>query len=188
MTTDADRPAPAQTVGPFFGFALPVPGGGEVAPLAHPDVIVLHGVVYDGAGEPVPDALLEFWQAGPDGSLTPRPGSLSRDGVGFTGFGRVPVDAAGHFVLRTLRPAAPPDRPDAAPYLAVVIFARGLMQHLFTRVYLPDLAERNAADPLLAGLDEARRSTLVAIREDERTYRFDIRLQGEGETVFLAYS
>ncbi|MEU8354342.1 protocatechuate 3,4-dioxygenase subunit alpha, partial [Streptomyces sp. NPDC048845] len=133
-------PTPSQTVGPFYGYALPFAGGGDVAPAGHPDTITVHGRVFDGAGAPVPDALLEFWQAGPDGSLAGAPGSLrrdpvtgavvGRDGVEFTGFARVPTDADGHYALRTLPPGGD------APYLSVCVFARGLMHHLFTRAYL----------------------------------------------------
>src|SRR5690606_34990240 len=99
------------------------------------------GYVHDGAGDPVPDALLEFWQAAPDGSRTGAPGSLrrdqatgavlGRDGVAFTGFGRVAVDADGHYALRTLPPGG-------LPYISVCVFARGLLHHLYTRVYLSD--------------------------------------------------
>jgi protocatechuate 3,4-dioxygenase alpha subunit len=198
------EPTPSQTIGPFFGFALPFPGGETIAPPGHPDTITIHGDVYDGKGETISDALIEIWQAAPDGSTTGAPGSLrsdvpsgramGRDGVNFTGFGRVSVDRAGHYVLHTLPPghAARASRPGAvgvsAPYLSVCFFARGLLLHLYTRIYLPDNAEANAADPVLAALEPARRATLVATRERERVYRFDIRVQGEGETVFLEFS
>ncbi|WP_069812220.1 protocatechuate 3,4-dioxygenase subunit alpha [Streptomyces sp. TP-A0874] len=188
-------PTPSQTVGPFYGYALPFTGGGEVAPAGHPDTVTVHGYVYDGSGAPVPDALLEFWQADPDGGLAGAPGSIrrdpvtgaviGRDGVAFTGFGRVPTDADGHYALRTLPPGGP------APYLAVCVFARGLMHHLFTRAYLVEAdGGPEPADPLLAGLAPERRATLLARREPERhrSYRFDVRLQGEEETVFLDFS
>lgn len=184
------EPTPAQTVGPFFGYGLPFPGGGELAPAGHPDALVVHGFVCDGEGRPIPDAVLDFWQAAPDGSRTGAPGSLrvdtssgrllGRDGVRFTGFGRVGTDADGHWALRTLPPA-----PDA-PYLAVCVFARGLLHHLFTRIYFPGAAE----DALLAGLSPERRATLVARAEGERVFRFDVRLQGgeAEETVFLDFA
>ena len=192
ITFDA---TPSQTIGPFYGYALPFAGGGEVAPAGHPDTVTVHGRVLDGAGEPIPDALLEFWQAGPDGSRAGAPGSLrrdqvtgavlGRDGVEFTGFGRVATDADGHYVLRTLPPAAD------APYLAVVVFARGLLHHLHTRVYLPGPAGTDAlaGDPLLALLPPARRATLVAVEERDGVHRFDLRLQGgaDEETVFLEF-
>jgi protocatechuate 3,4-dioxygenase alpha subunit len=180
-------PTPSQTVGPFFAFGLPFDGGGDVVPPGTPGAISLHGTVRDGAGAPIPDALLEFWQTGPDGRLPSRPGSLHRDGRSFTGFARVPTDRAGDYAIRTLRPAAPAGSADA-PHIAVTVFARGLLHHLFTRVYFPNHTEANAADPLLAALDEDRRATLVAVPDGTVTgpgYRFDIRLQGPGETVFL---
>ncbi|MBB5938692.1 protocatechuate 3,4-dioxygenase subunit alpha [Streptomyces zagrosensis] len=181
------RPTPSQTVGPFYGYALPFPAGGSPAPAAHPGAVTVHGVVRDGAGVPVPDALLEFWQAAPDGSLTGHPGSLrrdpvtggflGRDGVHFTGFARVPTDADGHWTLRTLGP------PAATPYLSVCLFARGLMHHLYTRVYLAE----PPADALLDALPADRRATLLAGGEGEGVYHFDIHLQGEKETVFLDF-
>jgi protocatechuate 3,4-dioxygenase alpha subunit len=104
--------------------------------------------------------------------------------VEFTGWGRVQTDASGHWTARTLRPGA---RGRNAPYLSVCVFARGLLVHLFTRIYLPGDETALAADPLLARLDGARRDTLIAKDDGRGTYRFDIRLQGEGETVFLEF-
>jgi protocatechuate 3,4-dioxygenase alpha subunit len=180
-------PTPSQTVGPFFAFGLPFDGGGDIVPPGTPGAISLHGTVRDGAGAPIPDALLEFWQTGPDGRLSSRPGSFHRDGRSFTGFARVPTDRAGDYTVRTLRPAAPSGSPDA-PHVAVTVFARGLLHHLFTRIYFPNHVEANAADPLLASLPEDRRATLMAVPDGSVTgpgYRFDVRLQGQGETVFL---
>ncbi|MFG2226725.1 protocatechuate 3,4-dioxygenase subunit alpha [Streptomyces sp. NPDC048644] len=185
--TDTFLPTPSHTVGPFYGYALPFPEGEQIAPKGHPDTIVLHGHVRDGEGDPVPDALLEWWQAAPDGSLPRASGSLRRDpvtggflgrnGTGFTGFGRVATDADGHYALRTLPPGN-----TGLPYLSVCVFARGLLHHLFTRAYLAD-----GADPLLDALPKERRPTLIARPDAHRTYRFDIRLQGERETVFLEF-
>jgi protocatechuate 3,4-dioxygenase alpha subunit len=189
------QPTPSHTVGPFYGYALPFPDGGDVAPAGRTDAVTVHGRVYDGAGAPVPDALLEMWQADPEGDVSGAPGSMRRDpvdgghlgrnGVDFTGFARVSTDADGHWSIRTLPPGA---RPGHAPYISVCVFARGLLHHLFTRVYFPEDAEAHATDPLLTSLDAGRRETLVA--EAERvagSYRFDIRLQGEKETVFLDF-
>ncbi|MFI8191264.1 protocatechuate 3,4-dioxygenase subunit alpha [Streptomyces sp. NPDC085946] len=187
-------PTPSHTVGPFYGHALPFPGGGDIAPVGHPDAIALQGYVYDGNGDPLPDAFVELWGPDPDGELPRVDGSMRRDpasggflgrnGVEFTGWGRVQTDANGHWSARTLRPGA---RGRNAPYLSVCVFARGLLVHLFTRIYLPGDPAALAADPLLARLDEARRDTLVAKDDGKGTYRFDIRLQGEGETVFLEF-
>ncbi|MFH0177680.1 protocatechuate 3,4-dioxygenase subunit alpha [Streptomyces cacaoi] len=187
-------PTPSHTVGPFYGHALPFPGGGDIAPLGHPDTIVLQGYVYDGEGNPLPDAFLELWGADPEGNLPQVDGSMRRDsssggflgrnGVEFTGWGRIQTDANGHWSARTLRPGA---RGHSAPYLSVCVFARGLLVHLFTRIYLPDDEAALTADPLLTRVDPARRDTLIATRGELGTYRFDIRLQGEGETVFLEF-
>ncbi|MEV7324868.1 protocatechuate 3,4-dioxygenase subunit alpha [Streptomyces sp. NPDC093970] len=186
-------PTPSHTVGPFYGHALPFRGGEDVAPLGHPDTVAVHGYVLDGAGSPVPDALVEVWGADPDGNLSTTDGSMRRDaatgdhlgrnGVEFTGWGRIQTDADGHWYVRTLRPGA---RGDSAPCLAVCVFARGLLVHLFTRIYLPGDDAALAADPLLTRVGE-RRDTLIAAAEGPGTYRFDIRLQGEGETVFLEF-
>ncbi|GGX44413.1 protocatechuate 3,4-dioxygenase subunit alpha [Streptomyces fructofermentans] len=186
--TERLLPTPSHTIGPFYGHALPFPDGGRVAPQGRPDAITLHGHVYDGEGRTVPDALLDFWQAAPDGSVTGAPGSMrrdpstggfaGRDGVGFTGFGRVPTDADGHYALHTLMPGNA-----GLPYISVCVFARGLTHHLFTRAYLAD-----GTDPLLDALPAGRRGTLLAAGGPHRTYRFDIRLQGEGETVFLEFT
>ncbi|GGR42871.1 protocatechuate 3,4-dioxygenase subunit alpha [Streptomyces netropsis] len=169
---------PSQTIGPFHGTALPFPGGGEAAPVGHPDTITVHGCLSDGDGAPVPEALLEFWQAAPDGSLVGAPGSLRRDGAAFTGFGRVVTRDDGRYTLRTLPPGG-------APYLALCLLVPGLTRHLFTRVYLA-FPEH---DPLIEALPPARRATLLAAPEagGHRTYRFDIRLRGGAETVFLAF-
>ncbi|MFE4018189.1 protocatechuate 3,4-dioxygenase subunit alpha [Streptomyces sp. NPDC059101] len=181
-------PTPSQTVGPFYGSALPFPGGPEPAPAGHPEPLTVHGTVYDGAGEPVSDALLELWQPAPDGSRTGAPGSLrrdpttggfaGRDGVTFTGFARVPTDADGRWAIRTLPPGG-------VPYLSLCVFARGLLHHLYTRIYLPGPA--TDADPLLAALGPQRRTTLLAHETAPRGYRFDVRLQGPEETVFLDF-
>ncbi|WP_217253795.1 protocatechuate 3,4-dioxygenase subunit alpha [Streptomyces sp. AC602_WCS936] len=187
-------PTPSHTVGPFYGYALPFRGGEDIAPVGHPDTITVHGYVYDGEGDPLPDALLEVWGPGPDGELPTADGSMRRDpasggflgrnGVEFTGFGRIQTDANGHWYARTLRPGA---RGNSAPYVSVCVFARGLLVHLFTRIYLPGDAAALAADPLLSRVDAGRRDTLIAVDEGHGTYRFDIRLQGEGETVFLEF-
>ncbi|MFG2263939.1 protocatechuate 3,4-dioxygenase subunit alpha [Streptomyces sp. NPDC048720] len=186
-------PTPSHTVGPFYGYALPFRGGEDIAPLGHPDTVTVHGHVLDGEGKPVPDALVELWGPRPDGTVPRVDGSMRRDpatgghlgrnGVEFTGWGRIQTDADGHWYARTLRPGP---RGGSAPYLSVCVFARGLLVHLFTRIYLPGDEAALAADPLLARVGD-RRGTLIAGDEGAGTYRFDIRLQGEGETVFLEF-
>lgn len=175
---------PGQTVGPFFGYALPYPGSDQLVPAGHRDAIRLHGTVYDGADHPVPDALIEIWQPDQDGVVPRRSGSMHRDGFTFTGFGRAAVDASGHYSFSTLRPG--PTADGAAAFFAMTVLARGLTNRLFTRAYLPDDGAALAADPLLGSVHEDRRATLVAT-PDEHGYTFDVRLQGDGETVFLAF-
>ena len=176
---------PSQTIGPFFAFALPYEGGPELVPGHHPLAIRLHGTVFDGSGEPVPDAVIEIWQAGERGILPTATGSLARDRYTFTGFGRDATTLAGDFNFTTIKPG-PVD--GSAPYILVTVFARGLTHHLFTRAYFDDETDLNAADPLLADLPDDRRPTLIAVSDDEGSYRFDIRLQGDGETVFLEFA
>lgn len=176
-------PTPGQTVGPFFHDALPYPRGeGLVAP-ATPGSLHLHGTVHDGEGRPVPDALVEIRQAGPDGSVPLVEGSRRREGTAFTGWGRCATDAAGRYRFRTVEPGA--TSPGGAAFFSVVVFARGLLDRLFTRAYLPGAGVDT--DPFLAALDERDRRSLIAVREDTGDLRFDVHLQGERETVFLAF-
>lgn len=182
------HPTPGQTVGPFFHDALPWPGDAELVPPGSDGAVRLHGVVRDGAGDPVPDALVELWQAGPDGRVVQQPGSLHRDGHTFTGFGRCATDRTGTYSFTTLPPG--PHAPGAAPFFALTVFARGLLHRLLTRAYLPagsgGTAEALAGDPLLAGLDAAGRDTLLCHAEGDALRR-DLVLQGPGETVWLTY-
>jgi protocatechuate 3,4-dioxygenase, alpha subunit len=179
------EPTPGQTVGPFFGFALPYPGDNKLVPPGHPASVRLHGRVLDGADQPVPDALIEIWQPDRDGVPPQAAGSLRRDGFTFTGWGRASTDGDGRYTFSTIAPG--PTAPGAAAFFAICVFARGLLDRLFTRAYLPGDDEALANDPLLTSVAPDRRSTLVATR-DELGFTFDIRLQGERETVFLEYS
>jgi protocatechuate 3,4-dioxygenase, alpha subunit len=176
-------PTPGQTAGPFFGLALPYPGGADLVAPGRADAVRLFGRVLDGHGQPIPDALLEIRQAGPDGRIPLTAGSLRRDGLTFTGWGRAETDAEGRYTFTTL---VPPAADGAAAFLAMAVVARGLTDRLFTRVYLPDDAAALERDPLLSALPPDRRSTLVARRE-EGGLRFDVVLQGKAETVFLTY-
>lgn len=173
-------PTPGQTIGPFFHFALPYAGDRELVAPGRQDAVLLHGTVYDGEGRGLQDALVEIWQTDPSGRILQRSGSMRRDGTVFTGFGRSSTDRTGRFWFTTLTPG-PVD--GGLPFFAVTVFARGLLNRLFTRAYLPlDGAE---PDALLRSAGD-RAGTLVCER-DEDGLRFDIRLQGEGETVFLTY-
>ncbi|MGH2466264.1 MAG: protocatechuate 3,4-dioxygenase subunit alpha [Candidatus Limnocylindrales bacterium] len=173
----------SQTVGPYFGFALPWPDGPFAARAGAPGAIWIRGRVTDGAGEPVDDALIETWQADPAGRFPEATGAAAS---GFRGFARCPTDCRGEYAILTLKPGrvAAPEGGLQAPHIDVLVFARGLLKHLMTRIYFADEAS-NGEDPVLAGLaDVDLRGTLVAERTDDG-YRFDIRLQGERETVFF---
>jgi protocatechuate 3,4-dioxygenase, alpha subunit len=185
---------PSQTVGPFLAIGLPWPDGPFVVPEGTPGAITITGRVLDGAGDPLPDALVETWQAAPDGSFDhpddPREAGAVW-GEGFRGFGRSATDATGRYRIVTLKPGPLPfpDGRTEAPHLDVSVFARGLLDRVVTRIYFPDETAANAADPVLASLgDDERRATLIASPEPGAapgTLRFDIRLQGGRETVFF---
>ncbi|NNG38327.1 protocatechuate 3,4-dioxygenase subunit alpha [Flexivirga sp. ID2601S] len=172
------EPTPAQTVGPFFHNALPTNGGAQLVPPGRPNLVRLHGTVYDGAGSPVPDALVEIRQADRSGIVPQLAGSLHAR-TAFTGWGRAATDEDGRYEFTTEEPGAVAD---SAAFFAVAVFARGLLDRLFTRAYLPD-----ARDGLLAQLPAERAATLLTVREVDGSLRFDIRLQGEQETVFLEH-
>jgi protocatechuate 3,4-dioxygenase alpha subunit len=180
----AGRFTPSQTVGPFFEVALLDVIGSDVVDPSAPGAIRIEGRLLDGAGEPVPDGLVEIWGADPDG-VYPQPGEPAR-GM-FTGFGRSGTDSEGRFSFVTLKPGGVPgpDGRPQAPHLAVGVFARGLLKRLATRMYFPDELEANANDPVLSLLDEDARATLIA-KDEDGVLRFDVRLQGEGETTFFA--
>ena len=167
------RPSASQTVGPFFSIGLTWDDGPLVVPADTPGAIWIRGVVYDGAGDPVPDAVVESWQADPDGRFHAR--------ERFRGLGRSGTDEQGRYGILTLKPGPVAG---AAPCLDLAVFARGLLRHVATRLYFPDEEPANAADPVLAALPEDARATLIAAPADDG-YRLDIRLQGERETVFF---
>jgi protocatechuate 3,4-dioxygenase, alpha subunit len=176
---------PSQTVGPFFHYALPYDPGPRLVPDDAPGAVRLSGVVLDGDGAPVPDALVEIWQAGPDGKFCEQPGVYDEP-TAFRGFGRCETGADGGYHFLTLRPVGVPtlDGTPQAPHIAMSVFARGMLRRVVTRVYFDDEPEANAADPLLQDLPADRVATLVAARADGG-YRFDVRIQGDQETVFL---
>ena len=180
---------PSQTIGPFLHIEVPYEGEHQLVTSNHPGAIRLLGTITDGEGDAVDDALVEVWQANAAGRYA-HPED-DRDDVpledGFTGFGRCATDAEGRFEFTTIKPGPVPGPDDhrQAPHIDVSIFARGLLNRLVTRIYFPDEEEANAADPVLSLIeDEALRRTLVAVQEDG-ALRFDIRLQGEGQTAFF---
>jgi protocatechuate 3,4-dioxygenase, alpha subunit len=181
---------PSQTAGPYLAIALPWADGPYVVPEGTPGAVAIGGVVLDGAGQPVADAVVETWQAGPDGAFAHPDDPRGRsETAGFRGFGRCPTDAAGRYRIVTLRPGRLPSRGGwEAPHLDVSVFARGLLDRVVTRIYFPDEQTANEADPVLQVIaDPGRRATLVAAAQPDvpGEFRFDIRLQGEQETVFF---
>jgi protocatechuate 3,4-dioxygenase, alpha subunit len=179
---------PSQTVGPFLHIGLPWPDGPFVVPEGTPGGIEITGRVFDGAGAPVSDALVETWQCDEAGRFThpddPRPPDGGNRAC--RGFGRCATDGDGGYRIVTIKPGPlpTPDGRTEAPHVDVSIFARGLLDRVVTRIYFADEGEANAADPVLAGLPADRRDTLVAAVRDGG-YTLDIRLQGDRETVFF---
>ena len=176
---------PSQTVGPFFSLGLPWEDGPFVVAEGTAGAIRLHGRVFDGAGEPVPDALVETWQADPAGRFD-HPDDPRGRAPGFRGFGRSPTRADGSWEILTLKPGPVPGHDGAvqAPHLAVSLFARGLLNRVVTRVYFGDEPEANAADAVLGLVEADRRDTLIALPADGG-YAIDFHLQGARETAFF---
>jgi len=186
-------PTPSQTVGPFFHLGMARAEWDDLtADNPAGQKIAIEGRVIDGDGAPVPDAVIELWQANaagrynhPDDRQTDKPLDPH-----FRGFGRVATDAEGRFRVVTIKPGPVPGRGNAlqAPHINIALFARGLLKHLFTRIYFAD-EPANASDPLLSSIDDpAARGSLLARRAATASpalYRFDLVLQGENETAFL---
>jgi protocatechuate 3,4-dioxygenase alpha subunit len=156
-----------------------------VVPETTPGAVWLRGRVLDGKGDPVPDALVETWQADPDGRFD-HPDDPRGSATGFRGFGRCPTDSDGGYAILTLKPGPVPDLDggEQAPHVDVSILARGLLKRLVTRIYFSDEARANEADPALSRLDPEARATLIADRTEDG-FRFDVRLHGDRETVFF---
>ena len=180
---------PSQTVGPYLSIGLIDSAvTASIVPAGDPRAIVVRGRLLDGQGDPVPDGMIEFWQANEAGRYA-HPADTREDVPledGFWGFGRSGTANDGWYEIVTLKPGRVPT-PDGrlqAPHIVVGVFARGLLKRLATRLYFPDEAEANAADPVLSELGERERATLVAQREDGGL-RFDIRLQGSEQTAFF---
>ncbi len=189
---------PSQTVGPFFKYGLTPDGKYDwndafTSNLVIPDTsgerIRIEGRVFDGDGAPVPDALLEIWQADAQGHFADPQDKRALPNSAFRGFGRCGTDPNGEYSFDTIKPGAVPD-PDGkpqAPHILLAVFARGMLLHLYTRIYFGGEAA-NDTDPVLALVPADRRDTLIAAREagnGDAVYRFDIRLQGDNETVFF---
>ncbi len=189
---------PSQTVGPFFAYGLTPDGdyawndafgNNLVTPDVSGERIRVEGRVFDGDGAPVPDAMLEIWQADAQGRFNDPQDKRSLPNASFRGFGRCGTNANGEYAFATIKPGPVPDadgRPQA-PHILLAIFARGMLLQLYTRIYFEG-ENANAADPVLTLVPADRRGTLIAKREEAGgggIYRLDIRLQGENETVFF---
>lgn len=188
---------PSQTVGPFFAYCLtPEQYGYRFSSIAGPDLasadtdgvrIRIEGRVFDGAGAPIEDAMIEIWQADAEGRYA-HPADPRRPNTRFRGFGRTGTgtDPQHRFWFESIKPGAV----DAvqAPHVNVIVFMRGLLSHVYTRIYFSDESEANATDPVLSSVPEERRETLIAQRNETPkgvVYRFDIHMQGDRETVFF---
>ncbi|MGH3137037.1 MAG: protocatechuate 3,4-dioxygenase subunit alpha [Gaiellaceae bacterium] len=189
MTDATPLLTPSQTAGPYLSIGLfrDVIGSSLVA---DDDLraIRIRGRLIDGHGDPVPDGMVEIWQANAAGRYA-HPDDAREDvplEEGFRGFGRSGTADDGWFEFLTVKPGsvpAPDGRPQA-PHLVVGVFARGLLKRLVTRLYFPDEEEANAEDPVLSELDEAERVTLIA-RPEDGGLRFDLHLQGDEQTTFF---
>jgi protocatechuate 3,4-dioxygenase alpha subunit len=188
---------PSQTVGPFFAYGLTPTGQYEWNDAFSNNLITadtagerirIEGRVFDGDGKPVPDCMLEIWQADASGNFADPKDKRALPNSKFRGFGRCGTDPNGDYAFDTIKPGQVPD-PDGrpqAPHILLAIFARGMLLHNYTRIYL-DGETANAADPVLALVPSDRRATLIAKRASggSSVYRFDIHLQGDRETVFF---
>ncbi len=179
---------PSQTVGPYFAIGLPWPEGPHAVEPGTPGAFTITGTITDGAGQPIPDHLLETWQADPDGHYADAHGYGGASSMtGFRGFARYGVEAGdGEFAIVTVKPGRvrEPGGRLQAPHIAVTLMARGMLHRVVTRIYFGDEEEANAQDPILGLVPAERRHTLIATPEDGG-YRFDIRVQGPDETVFF---
>jgi protocatechuate 3,4-dioxygenase, alpha subunit len=168
----ATEPTPSQTVGPFFSFGLLDLERSQLVPPDDGEAIRIEGRVLDGDGQPVPDALVEIWQADPDGRY-----------VEAFGWARSGCDEQGRYSFVTCRPGRVPDGSGGlqAPHLSMLVFARGLLKPVRTRMYFPD-EDSNADDRVLTSLPEEERARLIA----QPGLTFDVRLQGPEQTPFFA--
>jgi protocatechuate 3,4-dioxygenase, alpha subunit len=178
---------PSQTVGPYFAIGLPWDGGPYAVSPGTSGAITISGVLFDGAGEPIPDGLIETWQPDSKGRFADLRGSGGgAEPDAFRGFARAATDDCGRYEIVTVKPGPVTGVAGElqAPHINVSVFARGLLHRCVTRIYFVDEQSANARDPVLCTVPSARRETLLAQVTDDG-YRFDIRLQGPGETVFF---
>lgn len=179
---------PSQTVGPYLAIGLTWPDGAFAAEADTEGAFWIRGAMFDGVGVPIPDGMIETWQANPDGSFaSPEDPRGAVDYPGFRGYARCITDEAGTFAVRTVKPGAVPDGSGGwqAPHIDVSVFARGMLNRVVTRIYFADESAANAQDPVLNSLPAAGRTTLIATATADG-YQWDVHVQGENETVFFA--
>jgi protocatechuate 3,4-dioxygenase alpha subunit len=180
-------PTPSATVGPYLAIVLTWPDGIWAASEGTEGGVWIRGRVFDGADQVVPDAMVETWQADPDGGFaSPEDPRGAASYPGFRGYARAQT-LTGEYEIFTLKPGRVPDGDGGlqAPHIDVSLFARGILDRVVTRIYFADEADANAEDVVLRDLTEDQRRTLVATPSDDG-YRLDFYLQGERETVFFA--
>lgn len=193
----ASRQTPSQTIGPYFAYGLtPEQYGYNFKEITNGDLagdgatgqpVSIEGRVFDGNGDVVPDALIEIWQADGDGHY-PSAKNHARGNARFKGFGRqgTGTHPDNRFVFKTVKPGAIDE--NQAPHINVIVFMRGLLTHVYTRIYFPDETQANARDPVLNTVEESRRKTLIAVRSEANgrtVFCFDIHMQGDRETAFF---
>ncbi len=179
---------PSQTVGPFLSIGMTWKDSEYVVPEGTRDSFWIRGRLLDGAGEPVPDGVIETWQADRSGKFDYALAPLGSGAEGFGGFGRSLTGLNGRYDVHTVKPGRVADGAGGfqAPHLDVSVFARGLLHRVITRIYFADEDEANADDPVLSALpDDDARSTLIASPDGRGGYTLDIWLQGDAETVFF---
>jgi protocatechuate 3,4-dioxygenase alpha subunit len=180
----------SQTVGPYFGIGLqPLYCSDIAAPGVEGERVRVQGMVLDGDGAPIPDALIEVWQANAHGRYAhPEDRQDKPLTPGFVGFGRIPTDAHGRFAFTTIKPGPVPG-PNGelqAPHLAICVLMRGLLKQVATRMYFSD-EPANVGDPVLRLVPESRRGTLIARRLAAGSFEWNVRMQGADETVFFDF-
>lgn len=169
---------PSQTVGPYFAYGLTpeqylydfkqLVGNQMVSPIEHSEAITITGKVFDGNGDVIPDAMIEIWQNDGENQL------FGRFGTG--------TDAQNRFIFSTIKPKSLAGQ---APYLSVIVFMRGQLIHSYTRIYFSDEAQLNSTDEVLNTVPAERKNTLIAEKQGNNLYEFNINMQGENETVFF---
>jgi protocatechuate 3,4-dioxygenase alpha subunit len=187
------KQTPSQTVGPYFAYGLtPEQYGYPFKEIVGHDLttadtegvrIRIQGCVYDGEGNVIPDAMIEIWQADAQGRFA-HPADPRNSNTSFKGFGRIGTgtDPENRFLFDTIKPGSVDDQ--QAPHISVIVTMRGLLTHVYTRMYFSDEVTANARDPVLNSIDKNRRETLIAVG-DGSIYQFNIHMQGKGETVFF---